>query len=59
MLNDCLLLNLENEILLYYSRSIMALAIPVGIHTVGYSIFLLFYFAMLTDTVTANFKIEA
>ena len=37
----------------------MAFAIPVGIQTAGYSSFLLFDFAMFTDTVTKNFKIEA
>ena len=37
----------------------MALSIPVGIQTAGYSSFLLFDFSMLTDTVTTDFKIEA
>ena len=37
----------------------MALAIPVGIQTASYSSFLIFDFAMLTDTVTTNFKIES
>ena len=37
----------------------MALDIPGGIQTAGYSSFLLSDFAMLTDIVTTDFKIEA